>query len=73
MNVQMPSDNQVNNNPDLHTRSVCSSQEYIMKDKERNLLLRPCFAWEQQLLFYEPHLALALQGVSASFALREYP
>lgn len=72
MNVQMPSDNQVSNNPDLHTCSVCSSREYIMKDKERNLLLRPFFAWEQQLLYYEPDLALALHGVSASFALREY-
>lgn len=42
MNVQVPSESQVNNSPDLHTCCVCSSQEDIMKDKERNLLLRPC-------------------------------
>lgn len=64
MNVQMPLDNQVNN-PDLHTCSVCSSQEDTMKDKEINLFLRPCFAWEEQLFNYEPDLALALHGVSA--------
>lgn len=64
MNVQMPLDSQVNN-PDLHTYNVCSSQEDIMKDKEINLFLRSCFAWEEQLFYYEPDLALALHGVSA--------